>query len=185
MCWYKSKLLITAGFGLFLMSGLQSCKPDIKENRANMKYFDVKGFFKSDSARLTQLNQPVYKVIKHNSVSESKTVHIANWGTELSLFSGADINKPAWKDSYKVTVDSNLIVYQALTPDLKTREIRIKLVAGKVKYMMILDSTKNILYSSLEKLSYFPDSLYLIQKTQTVKLLGTNKYDISGYFNHR
>jgi hypothetical protein len=185
MYWYKSKLLITASFGLFLMSGLQSCKPDIKENRAGMKYFDIKGFFKNDSARLTQLNQSIYKTVKHNGVSESKTVHIANWGTELSLFSGADINKPAWKDSYKVTVDSNLIVYQALTPDLKMREIRIKLVAGKVKYMIILDSTKNILYSSLEKLSYFPDSLYLIQKTQTVKLLGTNKYDISGYFNHR
>ena len=61
----------------------------------------------------------------------------------------------------------------------------IKLVAGKVKYMMILDSTKNILYRSLEKLSYFPDSLYLIQKAQTVRFLGTNKYDISGYFNHR
>jgi len=184
MYWYNSKLLIAAGLGILLISGLQSCKPEIKQN-ASMKYFDIKGFFRSDSARLTRLNKPVYKVIKHNDVTESKTVHIANWGTELSLFSDADINKPAWRDSYKITADSNIIIYQAITPDVKTREIMIKLVAGKVKYMMIIDSTKNILYRSLEKLSYFPDSLYLIQRAQTIRFLGTNKYDISGYFNHR
>lgn len=185
MYWYKSKLLIIIGFGLFLISGLQACKPDIKENRASMKYFDIRGFFKKDSARLSRLNQPIYKVVKHNGIVESKIVHVANWGAELGLFSGSDINKPAWKDSYKITADSNIIIYQALSPELKTREIMIKLISGKVKYMMILNSTKNVLYRSLEKLSYFPDSLYLIQKAQTVRLLGTNKYDISGYFNHR
>jgi hypothetical protein len=190
MYWYKPKLLIAAGFGLFLMSGLQSCKPDIKENRASMKYFDIKGFFKSDSARLTKLNPLIFKTVKHNGVIESKTVHITNWGTELGLFSGSDINKPAWRDSYKVTADSNIIIYEALKPELNTREVLIKLVAGKVKYMMIINATdkhsiKNLLYNFIEKLSYFPDSLYLIQRSQTVRFLGTNKYDISGFFTHR
>jgi hypothetical protein len=36
------------------------------------------------------------------------------------------------------------------------------------------------LYETDEKLSYFPDSLYLIQKSQRVKLLGKDTYRISG-----
>jgi hypothetical protein len=183
MYWYKSGLLVTASLGLFLISGLQSCKPDIKESRANMKYFDLKGFFSSDSSRLSKLNPLVSKTVEHNGVSESKKVHITNWGTELSLFSESDINKPAWKDSYSVTADSNIIIYQAIDTTLRTREIMIKKSGGKVKYVMIYNITKNILFKSVEKLSYFPDSLYLIEKAQTVKLLGINRYVISGYFN--
>lgn len=185
MYWYKSKLFVIATCGLSLISGLQSCKPDIKESNANMKYFDIKGFFRSDSARLTKLNKPIFKSVKHNGVVESKKVTIKNWGTELSLFSESDINKPAWRNSYRITTDSNIIIYQALVPGLKTREILIKKTGGKVKYIMIINSTKNILYSTLEKLSYFPDSLYLIQKSQTVRVLGKNNYDIAGYFNQR
>ena len=183
MYWYKSKLLITVGFGFSLISGLQACKPDIKESHASMKYFDLQGFFKTDSARLTRLNPLISKTVKHNGNSESKKVHIANWGTELSLFSGSDINKPAWRDDYSITSDSNVTVYRALKPELKTREIKIKKVNGKLKYILITNSTDNMLYKSQEKLSYFPDSVYLIQKSQTVKILGENNYDIAGYFN--
>jgi hypothetical protein len=192
MCWYKSKLLITAGLGFSLISGLQACKPDIKESRASMKYFDLQGFFRADSARLARLNPLILKTVKHNGVSESRKLHIVNWGTELSLFSQSDINKPAWKDSYSITADSNIIIYRALDSTLKTREILIKKSNGKVKYIMIenavekdLYKKKILLYKTLEKLSYFPDSLYLIQKSQTVRILGKNNYDIAGYFNQR
>ena len=47
---------------------------------------------------------------------------------------------------------------------------------------MIVNHTKNMLYENTEKLSYFPDSLYLIQKKQRVRLLGTDTYRISGLF---
>jgi hypothetical protein len=190
MYWYKSTLFLTAAAVLFLTSGLQSCKPDIKETGANMKYFDIQGFFKAESARLAKSNKPILKTIKHNGVTESKKVLIINWDTELSLFSESDINKPAWKNSYSVQADSNIIIYMAKEPELITREVLIKLVAGKVKYMMIINandakkhSINNLFYKYNEKLSYFPDSLYLIQRAQTIRLLGTNKYDISGFLN--
>jgi len=190
MCWYKSKLLISAGLGFSLISGLQACKPDIKENQTSMKYFDLQGFFRADSARLTHLNPLILKSVKHNGTTESKKLHIPNWGTELSSFSESDINKPAWRDSYSITADSNVIIYQALDSTLKTKEILIRKANGKVKSIMIENRVekyvykkKILLYKTLEKLSYFPDSLYLIQKSQTVRILGKNNYDIAGYFN--
>ncbi len=45
---------------------------------------------------------------------------------------------------------------------------------------MIYNDSKNMLYESQEWLSYFPDSLYQIDKKQTVRLLGTNTYKIKG-----
>jgi hypothetical protein len=184
MYWYRSKTILTYFIAAILLISVGSaCKPAVKESRTGLKYFDLKGYFERDSARLTKLNQPVLKSVKHNNVSETKRVHISNWGTELSLFKASDINRTAWKNSYSVLADSNLLIYKALEPELTTREILIKLAAGKVKYIMIINDTKNLLFKTQEKLTYFPDSMYLIQKAQTVRFLGVNKYDIKGLFH--
>jgi len=45
---------------------------------------------------------------------------------------------------------------------------------------LIFNRTKNILYQTTEKLSYFPDSLYLIEKDQKVRLMAKNKYKVQG-----
>jgi hypothetical protein len=167
---------------LVFMGMLSSCKPDMKATVSGSKYFDIKGYFERDSARLTKLNQAVFKSVNHNGNTESKKILIANWGAELSLFKNSDINRPAWKGSYKISGDSNIMIYQALDPELKTREILVKKTYGKVKYILIVNDTRNLLYKTQEKLSYFPDSMYQIQKAQSVRLLGTNKYDIKGLF---
>jgi hypothetical protein len=178
MYWCKSKLFLFAAlsWGIFL----SACKPAIKETGASLKYFDLKGYFKKDSARLAKQNPLVFKTVSHNGTDESKQVHIANWGLELSLFKESDINLPALKDSYSITADSNFLIYRAKYPELKTREILIKKLDGKVKWIVIFNQSKNILFHTAEKLSYLPDSLYMIEKSQSVRFLGTNKYRIKG-----
>lgn len=185
MYWCNSKkLLAVIACGLYFILMLPACKPAIKQN-AGLKYFDVKGFFSRDSLRLTKLNPLIYKTVYHNGVTESKKVHIDNWGTELGLFSGSDINRPAWVNSYSVINEGNIIIYKAKSPELATQEILIKQVNGKVEYMLIYNHTHNLLYTNDEELTYFPDSLYQINKVQSVRLLGTNKYQIKGFFNQR
>jgi hypothetical protein len=184
MYWYKSRCFLSAsiGFVLIFVLSLPSCKPDIKETGAQLKYFDLKGYFAKDSVRLTHQNPLITKTASHNKVSETKKVHIANWGTELALFKESDINKPAWRDSYKAETSEDITTYRATDPNLKTREIMIKQVNGKLKWIFIYNYTKNILYETSEELSYFPDSLYTINKKQTVRLIGTNFYNIKGVF---
>jgi hypothetical protein len=181
MYWYRVNIRITAaliGSAILLCT---ACKPDIKETGTALKYFDLKGYFTADAARLTKLNKQVLKTVIHNGVTESKQVKIDNWGRELDLFIGSDINKPAWKNSYTITADSSAILYKAKDPELTVQKILINLDnKNKVKWIMILNHTKNILYQTYEKLSYFPDSLYLIEKLQRVRLMGTNTYRIKG-----
>lgn len=183
MYWCKNiyRTLIAAGIGIALL--VPACKPEIKDDGAAAKYFDLKAFFKTDSARLARLNKPVIKTVTHNGVTETKTIKIDNWARELSLFSESDINKPAWRDSYKVQTTPNMVIYMATDDDLKTREIIVSKTGDKVKYIVIYNYTKNILYYTNEKLTYWPDSLYKIEKTQHVRLLGLNKYVITGSLN--
>jgi hypothetical protein len=185
MYWCNSKKLLAAIVcGLYFIVILPACKPAIQQN-AGLKYFDVKGFFEKESVRLTKLNPLIVKSVYHNGATESKKVHIDNWGTELGLFSGSDINRPAWKDSYNVIAEGNILMYKTKDTLLNTREILIKQVNGRVEYMLIYNHSKNLLYTNDEVLTYFPDSLYQINKIQSVRLLGTNKYQIKGFFNQR
>jgi hypothetical protein len=178
----RGELLIAFLVVLFT-SLFPCCKPDNIQTGADVKYFDIKGFFTADTARLRKLNHITHKMVYHNGNSETRDVHINNWGMELSLFSQSDINKPAWRDSYTVVKTDNIEIYRAKDPNLKTREIMIKKEGGKVKWMVIFNKTNNPLYQTSEKLSYFPDSIYIIQKYQKVRLLGANQYLIKGSLN--
>ena len=181
MYWYNptGKKLV---FLLVCALALQGCKKDSAAASDTMKYFDLKGYFRADSSHLSKLNPLVNKTVVHNKASENKKVHIPDWGTELSLFTESDINKPAWKESYSVQASSDFLIYKAKDPALKTRNIIIKRNGDKIKWILIFNHTKNLLYETQEKLSYFPDSLYIIQKAQRVRLLGTDTYKITGAF---
>jgi hypothetical protein len=180
MCWCRSTVTIALISGIITIMYFCACNQGAKETGKSLKYFDLKGYFEKDSTRLTKQNKLIFKSVTHNGVTQSKKMHIANWGIELSLFKESDINRPAWKDSYTVINDNDTLIYKAKYPELTTREILIKKDKQKVSWIMIFNSTKNPLYQTTEKLSYFPDSLYLIEKYQKVRLMGSNNYRIEG-----
>jgi len=181
MYWCKQRTTILSVFGLLIIC-LAACKPEIKKKAS---FFDLSGYFTKEAARLQALNKPVLKTVEHNGgAPETKKITIRDWNAELSLFKNSDINKPAWAASYDVHGDSSLTIYMAKDTGLKTRKLLIKRENGKVKWIVIYNHTpKNLLYDSFEKLTYFPDSLYMIEKKQSVRVLGTNRYRITGLFN--
>ncbi|NQV75171.1 MAG: hypothetical protein HQ491_03875 [Bacteroidetes bacterium] len=155
---------------------LSSCKP-AAEKSLKTPYGDIKGFFESEVIRLNKNKSVVDKTITQNELSETKEEIQIDWKNELSLFIGSDINKAAWKDSYRIIKDSSSIAYLAIDTNLRTREIRIKMDSnGKPKHILIRNSSKNYLYESTETLMYIPDSAFSIDKYQKVILLGKNKY---------
>ena len=185
MYWYKPLIKYSTITGvLLLLCGLYACnKPQIKETGAELKYFDLKGYFKTDSARLVKLNPLVNKTVTHNGETETRKVKIADWGREFNLFTSSDINKPAWKDSYTMQQNADSIVYKAKFPELKTREIVIHRVDGRVTSVYILNNIHNILYKTTERLTYVEGAYYLIEKDQQVKVMGANNYVVKGNFN--
>lgn len=181
MCWYNRYCLKTLFICAIGTSGLLSCKPDVHVNSAEKRYFDLKKFINSDSARLNKLAPLVLKTAQHNSdQAQTKRLKINNWGQELALFSASDINKPAWRDSYQISQQNDSVIYTALYPELVTRRMVITKKGQKIEKISIDNLTKNLLYQTQERLVYYPDSLYLIDKEQKVKLIGANRYKITG-----
>ncbi|QJD94808.1 hypothetical protein HH214_02400 [Mucilaginibacter robiniae] len=160
---------------------MYACKPDVKSTEGSVKYFELKKFIKADSARLTRAQVIVTKTVQHNnSVSETKQLRIVNWGRELEPFSASDLNKPAWRQSYTIQQAADSIIYTAKYSELITHRMVIYKQDKTVKKIIISNYTKNLLYQTTEQLVYFPDSLYLIDKLQQVKFLGSNRYQIKG-----
>jgi hypothetical protein len=166
---------------LLCISGLAACRPDVHVNASSKRYFDLKAFINADSVKLVKANASVIKTVTHNNSSpQTKRIIIKNWGQELGLLAASDINKPAWRDSYRITKKGDSVIYTALLSQLFTRRISIQSTNGKVLKIEISNATKNLLYKTTEHLTYYPDSLYLIDKQQQVKLMGSNRYLIKG-----
>lgn len=174
MSWFRKIVPIIA---VLWLAGCKSEKaPDVK-----MTYFDIRGFFAAESARLGEENPLIKKTVTDNGTSESKAVNIPNWQNELSLFFESDINKPSWKNSYQIEDNGTTVIYTAIDPDVRTRKLIItKLPGGQIKHIEISNKTTNVLYTSEEHLNYYPDSLYRIDKFQDVKILGSHHYTIKG-----
>ncbi|WP_207423599.1 hypothetical protein [Desertivirga brevis] len=158
-----------------------------KQEASGVKsYFDISGFFSSEAASLHNEGATVLKTVIQNGKTEQKNITNINWKTELELFSNSDINKPAWDKSYKVSTTPYSTEYKALDAKLRTRKIRIEKKAdGKAKHIYIQNEVNNMLYSTTEELHYYPDSLYEIQKSQTVLILGDNNYKITGSLKNK
>ena len=184
MYWYKRYLAFLTGIVLLITAG---CKPDTSSpGRAN--YFDLKGYFQEEAARMAKRDPAIVKTSIHNGNSETQHLHIGDWLSEFSLFIASDINKAAWKSSYKADTSGSFISYTARDPDLRTHDILIKKEGIKIKWILIHNYTKRSVFGknlseTIEKLSYFPDSLYQVQRKQYTRMLGTNIYNIKGLIN--
>ena len=176
MCLYKTRTLRF----LILLCAISSCTEDKKTPDIKNKYFDIRGFFDKEILRLSSENPTVQKTVVHNGISELKPVKIPNWKNELDVFSASDLNKPSWRDSYNINISNDALDYTARDSSLKIKKIRINKSGDKITSIDIETQVSNEIYNSTEILNYYPDSLYKIRKTQTVKLLGTNTYQIIG-----
>jgi len=144
-------------------------------------YFDLKGYFAEEAHRMDRLKPEIRKIVKKNNESETLQLRVRDWKNEFTLFSESDINKPAWADSYQIDSSGRIVEYQAMSPDLRTRNIRIERGENNtITGIYIKNTARNLLYESEEDLFYIPDSVYRVEKTQTVRLIGTNHYQITG-----
>lgn len=164
---------------LFLIF-ISSCTSP-EEIETQTAFFDLKGFFEAEVKRLTDKKILVNKSVSQNNQSEVKQNLLVDWENELALFIASDINKSAWRDSYKISGDRIHFNYVAIDTNLRTRSVEIKMdQQGRAVFFKIKNITRSKLYESSEELTYITDSIYTINKNQSVRFLGKNTYQISG-----
>jgi hypothetical protein len=171
-------------FLLLITFLLDACNSGTQQKPVrSLQYFDLKGYIAKESKRLAALNPTVDKFVEVNKSGEHKKLKITDWQKELAIFSDADINKSAWQGLFKAHETAELKTYTSDNEKVPVKSLSIRYNKGKIYKLQLLISTANSLYTSNDTLSYYPDSLYEIKKTQHIKLLNEKNYHVSGSFN--
>ncbi|MEJ7558520.1 MAG: hypothetical protein WKF66_09455 [Pedobacter sp.] len=160
-----------------------SCKPAINEEQIGQaNYFDIKGYFETEIARLSKVKPRIIKSVEVNGVLEKKTVLVTNWKQELSIFSDAEINRVSWKGLFTVSKNDTKQTYLSNNEKVPVKAIEVSLSNGKVNKILIVIRNANLLYTSVDSLIYVPNRSYLIKKRQSIRFFSDKNFLVEGKF---
>lgn len=165
---------------IVLLSFLFSCTQQESKKTNTPSYFDITGYFAGEANRLQKINPTIIKDVIAVGKAEQRSTTISDWKTELVTFSNADINKAAWAGEFTVTQNGTVTSYSTGNPKIPVKKVEVTKFGDKITGVKIFKATENYLYNSTATLVYYPDSLYVIQNHQKVKLLGAKNYKIIG-----
>ncbi len=166
----------------FLIIFFCSCSQKEENIPQSEPYFNIKNYFEKEADRLTKLSLIVHKTVSIDGVSEQKRVKISDYKKELNTFISSDINKASWRGAFTVKKEEDQTFFTTENEKVPVKKVHIRFKNNSVKSIQIIVQTTNILYHSADTLTYFPDSLYEIKKTQKIKLLKEKKYVVIGRF---
>ena len=151
---------------------LTACSQPQQAKRTNV-YFDLKGFLDQQIATLNAGKPLVSKTALVGEQPETHQTRQVDWARELELFEQADLNKPAYANSYFIEEISKTTTTYRLKSgeDLPVQYLEVikdEKTAQPLKVKATL-RTKNYLYESERNLSL---------TAQNGRLMG---YDINGF----
>jgi hypothetical protein len=148
-------------------------------------FFDLQAFMNNEGELLAAHNAALSKTVTYNKKSESKTFQPSeiNWSREFSSFSEADINKPAWRDSYKVSStvsgDDSTVKYTCTDEELPVNLMSVSFNSeNEVDSIYIETRQSNPLYETLKQMSYVTGKTIRISGSQHTLLLGDEEYSV-------
>lgn len=128
-------------------------------------YYDVAGFVKNKISDLSARHPAVEKTVSVDDEKSQQTTADINWSRELGLFSQADINKPALRNSYQIERPDSLTYIYTLKPTeerLTVQSVTVRLdgATRKPRQIEAVLQTNNPLYTSERHLLFEtkPDS---------------------------
>ena len=136
---------------------LPACSP--AEEAGDLRFFDLAGFARREQVRLSAIG-PVEKTVTLDGKEEKRFLERLDWKAEMDLLAGADINKPAWKDSYRADTLRDaagtpiLLAYESLDPKLRVQRLEIFLREGSVDSVGARMLVSNPLHDTEERISY-------------------------------
>lgn len=113
------------------------------------KYFDLSTVIQSQIKILNEKKPSFTKTVWDENTPETKTVIIQDWAKEFELFLQADLNKPAYLNSYEVIETDTLLNYRLKsTESLPVKSLTIHKVNGQLESIEATVQKKNYLYES-------------------------------------
>ncbi len=131
---------------------LTACTNPAEQNLPPV-YYDVAGFMNKQIDDLSARKPAVQKSVSVDNKQSRQTTADINWSRELGLFTQADINKPALRNSYQTERPDSLTYIYTLKPTeerLTVRSLTVQLaeITRKPQRIEAVLQTDNPLYTS-------------------------------------
>ena len=141
---------------LLIWLAISGCNNPAQQNQPNV-YYDVLGYVKHQIADLSTLKPTVKKSVGINEARNQQVTRDINWERELELFTQADINKPALRNSYQVTRPDSLTYRYTLKNQedrlsVQSLSVQIDSTTRQPRRIEAVLQTDNPLYSSERRL---------------------------------
>ncbi len=172
----KKNILIP--FIVIAIYGCQRKEEPIVEK--SLPYFDVKNYIDKEAARLQKIDRLILKKVEVNGSSETKLLKISNWKEELNIFSDSEINRASWNGLFKIEKTLDTFNYTSDNEKVPIKELKVVYKNNLVKGIVIVVKNTNMLYTSIDSLGYFADSIYVVKKLQNIKFLTNKSYLVTG-----
>lgn len=178
--------IVSLGIVLFLAG----CQTPAEKNDQPAVYYNVKGFVENQIQLLNRQKPTVEKTMVVGSDQEKRTTNEVNWQKELELFVQADINKPAYRQSYAIArPDSLTYEYTIQTQeDLPVRYLKIvldkpdgqpALIEAKILAQnKLYESEKNLLMRCAQKSGDWRVASYQIKGFQELVISDRKPFDV-------
>lgn len=176
------KLRLILLFGCLIV--LSSCieKPQAR----TQNYFRLREFILQQIALAEKQDWTIQKKVKLNEKEGKELESNPSWEDEWEMFIQADINKPAFQNSYTIDTVGNRIIYAAKAEEnLEIKEIVVELDdLNEPINIFIKTENKNILFHTKRNLSIelkdHQIANYEIRGYQKIILLNATEYSVSG-----
>ena len=180
-------------FGLLILLTSSACDNTAKQNAAPV-YYDVLGYVKGQIETLSRTKPMVAKRSQIGEKTQQLTTRTVNWKRELELFTQADINKPALRQSYTIARPDSLTYRYTLKPSEKNLTVRLLTVqldsvTHKPRLIEAVLTTKNFLYESErhillengpDKKSRWGVRHYRLQGFQHLSITDAHPFEVEG-----
>ena len=135
-----------------------ACDNPAKQDQAPV-YYDVAGFVSNQIRDLSARHPAVQKTVSVDKKQSQQTTADINWNRELVLFSQADINKPALRNSYQIEQPDSLTYIYTLKPTeerltVQSLTVRLDETTRKPRQIEAVLQTDNPLYTSKRHLLF-------------------------------
>lgn len=185
----KISTLILA-LGVLLIFACQKNDQKVTGDTNKLVFFDIKSFFEEEAKILANKKYKIEKTALLNGKKEVKTFDNVDFEAELKIFRDADLNKPSWRDKYKIDSITNKngqlnVVYNSTNERMKIKKMDLLFQDEKAKQpveVQIVSQISNPLYETNEHLWYRTNQAYKISSVQKVTLLSIDSIYIEARF---
>lgn len=178
------KTVVLLCFVLLLVS---ACKD--APSKQEQAYFSISAFLKKEIVQHRIENITLLKTVQQKERTESKKINAPDWENELKPFLEADIDKPAWKNSFSVDSSVNdtikFIRYKTKDQKIPVKLFRIQYIHEKIKTLFIKIEKSNSWFTLKQELTYTCDEGYSIHSEQQMTLSDISIYEIKGTLSHQ